>query len=214
MSGEYIVSPTDRILVTGSNGFIGTSVVENLLALGFSKLRFFVRPSSKLDRLKKILEKYPAGKNAEIIAGDLLSREDCKNAARDVAVIIHLAAGFEKSFAGAFMNSALATRIMLALGAGIYEELLFRVILVSGISAIAERLLGWQRTTAGIVAVIISATIFSAFHYIGPYGDPLRLDSFLFRALGGVAFSVVYLLRGFGITAWTHALYDVLVLTA
>ena len=64
------------------------------------------------------------------------------------------------------------------------------------------------------MAVIISATIFSAFHYIGPYGDPLRLDSFLFRALGGVAFSVVYLLRGFGITAWTHALYDVLVLTA
>jgi hypothetical protein len=115
---------------------------------------------------------------------------------------------------GPLAHSALATRIMLALGAGIYEELLFRVILVSGIAAIAERLLGWKRTTAGIVAVIISATIFSAFHYIGPYGDPLRLDSFLFRALGGVAFSVVYLLRGFGITAWTHALYDVLVLTA
>jgi Type II CAAX prenyl endopeptidase Rce1-like len=116
--------------------------------------------------------------------------------------------------AGPLAHSPLATRIMLALGAGIYEELLFRVILVSGIAALAERLLGWRRTTAGVVAVLISATIFSAFHYIGPYGDPLRLDSFLFRLLGGVAFSVVYLLRGFGITAWTHALYDVLVLTA
>src|ERR1017187_7774482 len=110
MITDCIVSPADRILVTGSNGFIGRSVVENLLARGFSKLRFFVRPSSNLDRLKNILEKYPAGKNAEIISGDLLSREDCKSAARDVAVIIHLAAGFEKSFAGVFMNSALATR--------------------------------------------------------------------------------------------------------
>jgi hypothetical protein len=116
--------------------------------------------------------------------------------------------------AGPLAHSPLATRIMLALGAGIYEELLFRVILVSGIAFIAERLLGWSRNAASVVAVIISATIFSAFHYIGPYGDPLRLDSFLFRLLGGVAFSIVYLLRGFGITAWTHALYDVLVLTA
>ena len=110
MLTDSIVSPTERILVTGSNGFIGTSVVENLLARGCTSLRLFVRPSSKLDKLKKIISKYPAGKNAEIIAGDLLSREDCRTAARDVAVIIHLAAGFEKSFAGAFMNSALATR--------------------------------------------------------------------------------------------------------
>ncbi len=107
---DSIVSPTDRILVTGSNGFIGTRVVENLLARGFLNLRLFVRPSSKLDKLKQILGRYSAGKNAQIVAGDLLSREDCQAAARDVSVVIHLAAGFEKSFAGAFMNSALATR--------------------------------------------------------------------------------------------------------
>jgi hypothetical protein len=113
---------------------------------------------------------------------------------------------------GALAHSTVATRLMLALGAGIYEELLFRVILVSGIAALAERLFGWGRGAAGTVAVVMSATIFSAFHYIGPYGDALRLDSFLFRLLGGVAFSVLYLLRGFGIAAWTHALYDMLVL--
>ena len=84
MLTDSIVSPADRILVTGSNGFIGASVVENLLARGLNNLRLFVRPSSKLDKLKKILEKYPGGKNAEIVAGDLLSREDCKTAARDV----------------------------------------------------------------------------------------------------------------------------------
>jgi hypothetical protein len=115
---------------------------------------------------------------------------------------------------GALAHSPLATRIMLALGAGIYEELLFRVILVSGIAWVTERLFGWSRGAAATVAVLISATIFSAFHYIGPFGDPFRIDSFVFRLLGGVAFSLVYVLRGFGIAAWTHALYDVLVLTA
>jgi hypothetical protein len=127
---------------------------------------------------------------------------------------LHMAilAGGAGAGAGALAHSPVATRIMLALGAGIYEELLFRVILVSGIAALVERLFGWRHNVAGAVAVVLSATIFSAFHYIGPYGDVLRLDSFLFRFLGGVAFSILYLLRGFGITAWTHALYDVLVL--
>jgi len=110
MNLAHIVSPSDLVLVTGSNGFIGTRVVENLLARGFVNLRLFVRPSSKLEKLKAILGNHPAGKNAAIVTGDLLSREDCKTAASDVSVIIHLAAGFDKSFAGAFMNSALATR--------------------------------------------------------------------------------------------------------
>ena len=101
MSPNNIISSADRILVTGSNGFIGAKVVEILLEYGFSNVRCFVRPSSKLDRLKQMLAKYPAGKTAEIVAGDLLSREDCQKAADGVSVIYHLAAGMEKSFAGA-----------------------------------------------------------------------------------------------------------------
>src|ERR1017187_2015235 len=110
MNSTCLISSADRILVTGSNGFIGAKVVEILLEYGFTNLRCFVRPSSQLDRLKKILEKYPAGKSAGIIPGDLLTRDDCQKAGEGVSVIYHLAAGMEKSFAGAFMNSALATR--------------------------------------------------------------------------------------------------------
>jgi nucleoside-diphosphate-sugar epimerase len=113
MSTEFIVTPADKILVTGSNGFIGVRAVENLLARGFFNLRCFVRPSSKLEKLHKILARFPAAKAVEIVSGDLLSREDCARAAKDAAVVIHLAAGFDKSFAGAFMNSALATRNLL-----------------------------------------------------------------------------------------------------
>jgi hypothetical protein len=109
------------------------------------------------------------------------------------------------------MSGSALTRLTLSLGAGLYEELLFRVVLVALI-ANGLRLLGFARITSGVVAVVAGALIFSAFHYLGPLGDPLRLDSFVFRALAGVAFSALYLTRGFGITAWTHALYDVGVL--
>jgi hypothetical protein len=104
------------------------------------------------------------------------------------------------------------TRIMLSLGAGIYEEILFRVMLVGALAVAAQRVLGWRRAPAGIAAALIGALIFSAFHYVGPYGDPWQLHSFAFRFVAGLGFSALYLLRGFGITAWTHALYDVLVL--
>jgi hypothetical protein len=63
---------------------------------------------------------------------------------------------------------------------------------------------------AGVVATVVGALIFSAFHYIGPYGDRFTLATFAFRAIAGVLFSALYLTRGFGITAWTHAIYDIL----
>jgi nucleoside-diphosphate-sugar epimerase len=110
MSSEYIALAGDRILVTGSNGFIGTKVVEKLLEYGFANLRCYVRPSSHLDCLHNVLTRFDAGKNVEFVTGDLLSRDDCRNATEGVSIIYHLAAGMEKSFAGAFMNSALTSR--------------------------------------------------------------------------------------------------------
>ncbi len=110
---------------------------------------------------------------------------------------------------GLLADWSLPTQLMISLGAGIYEELLFRVILVSGLAWLTRRMFGWSAAASGGFAVVVGALIFSAFHYIGPYGDRLELGSFTFRAVAGVLFSGLYLLRGFGITAWTHALYDV-----
>lgn len=103
----------------------------------------------------------------------------------------------------------LPTQLMISLGAGIYEELLFRVILVSGLAWLAGKVFGWSSSVASVFAVSVGALIFAAFHYVGPYGESLRLGSFVFRTVAGLLFSGLYLLRGFGITAWTHALYDV-----
>src|SRR5947209_2306668 len=110
MSLKHIALPSDCILVTGSSGFIGSKVVEILLEYGFVNLRCFVRPSSRLGRLQNALSRFEARKDVELVTGDLLSPDDCREAAKGVSIVYHLAAGMEKSFAGAFMNSALATR--------------------------------------------------------------------------------------------------------
>jgi Type II CAAX prenyl endopeptidase Rce1-like len=109
---------------------------------------------------------------------------------------------------GSIQSMGWPTRLMLSLGAGLYEELFFRVLLVTGLAAAARALLGVSSRAASVFAVVMGALIFSAFHYIGPFGDPFDLQSFTFRLLSGLAFSGLFVLRGFGVTAWTHALYD------
>lgn len=104
------------------------------------------------------------------------------------------------------------TAVMLSLGAGLYEELLFRVLLVTALAAGVRALLGTSVVTSGVLASVVAALVFSAFHYVGAYGDAFTVQSFTFRFVAGLAFSGLYLLRGFGITAWTHALYDIGVL--
>jgi hypothetical protein len=109
-------------------------------------------------------------------------------------------------------GAPLHTKLMLAIGAGLYEELLFRVLLVGALALLAHKVLGWRPMAAGTAAVVIGALAFAAFHYVGPAADPLQLYSFVFRTIGGLFFSALFLLRGFGIAAWTHALYDILVM--
>lgn len=110
---------------------------------------------------------------------------------------------------GGLAGLGLPTQLMVSLGAGLYEELLFRVLLVSGLAALARVVFGWKVAAAAVFAAVVGALVFSLFHYVGPFGDRFELGSFTFRAVAGLLFSGLYLLRGFGITAWSHALYDV-----
>ena len=107
---------------------------------------------------------------------------------------------------------SLLTEIVLSIGAGIYEELLFRVILVGvlfwGLRLLLPNAAKWIPYTG---AAIVGALAFSLMHYVGSHGDPLELASFTYRAIGGLVLNVIYLTRGFGVAAWTHALYDVYV---
>lgn len=101
-------------------------------------------------------------------------------------------------------------QLALSLGAGLYEELFFRVILVSLLLLILRYLVQtkWLRFA---LAMVIAALLFSSVHYIGDLGDTFTVGSFLFRFLFGLALNAIYIFRGFGMAAWTHAIYDLMV---
>ncbi len=98
----------------------------------------------------------------------------------------------------------------LSLGAGLYEELFFRVILVSGLFYFFNYFFR-SRKSSYIAAAIVAAVAFSGVHYVGEFADSWALGSFLFRFLFGLTLNVIYVVRGFGCAAWTHALYDLIV---
>ena len=100
-------------------------------------------------------------------------------------------------------------QLALSIGAGLYEELLFRVLLVGGLALILRQLLRTS-TMAYVVAAVVGAVLFSAVHYVGALGDPFAWTSFTFRFVFGLLLNVLFLWRGFGVAAWTHALYDVM----
>ncbi len=96
------------------------------------------------------------------------------------------------------------------LGAGVYEELLFRLLLVPLLIGVL-RLLRLRPTASMVGAVLLSSLVFAAAHHIPPYGETFSWFSFSFRVLAGIFFAVLFVYRGFGIAAGTHAGYDLLV---
>ncbi len=108
---DMTVGFDDPILVTGGAGFIGSRVVSNLCKRGFRQVRCLAR-RPQTNSQQSILSSLQCP--PQVILGNLLSRDDCERAARDVKVVFHLAAGTgQKSFADAFLNSVVTTRNLL-----------------------------------------------------------------------------------------------------
>lgn len=116
-------------------------------------------------------------------------------------------------------SGALFSRMIGYLGAGIYEELLFRLMLLPVVIA-AIKACGFSPRTSVVAGIVLVSLVFSAAHYkldfvlgpwhvVTPYGDVWSLYTFTFRFLAGVFFAVLFQLRGFGIAAGAHALYDI-----
>lgn len=101
--------------------------------------------------------------------------------------------------------------VVVALGAGVHEELVFRLGLMAGSAA----LLGWagvRRRIAVIAALVGSSLIFSLAHHIGVHGEPFHLDVFTYRTLAGVVFGLVFYYRSLAHAVYTHFFYDLYVL--
>jgi hypothetical protein len=102
------------------------------------------------------------------------------------------------------------SNLVLYCGAGIYEELVFRGFLLSVLIAVFRPVFTQQKV-ATTAAALLGALLFSMFHYIGSSGDAFSLGSFIQRTLAGLYFSILFVTRGFGVTAAAHAIYDILV---
>jgi len=113
-------------------------------------------------------------------------------------------------------SESLLASVVTGIGAGIYEELIFRLILICLLMIIFQDLLRLSRKNSIILAVVVSAALFSAHHHIvyleGRFGQaaPFNWTEFGFRTAAGAYFAVLFAIRGFGITAGTHAFYDVI----
>lgn len=107
--------------------------------------------------------------------------------------------------------------LVLSLGAGLYEEIVFRVVLYGLGARLLALLFIAEATPAKDVALrigwaVVAAAVFSGWHHVGSLGDPFELRVFVFRWVCGLLFTVIYALRGFAPAVWTHTLYDVWVL--
>ncbi len=108
-------------------------------------------------------------------------------------------------------NTVLRTSF-LALGAGIYEEGIFRLLVLSGLILFFCRVLAWHPAPAIGTAVLVSALLFALFHYVGPAAQPFDWNSFSYRGVAGIFLGLLYQGRGFGITVYTHTFYDLFVI--
>jgi hypothetical protein len=124
---------------------------------------------------------------------------------------------------GCFLQAAsggggneLMVNIVTGIGAGIYEELVFRLILICLLMLIFQDFLQIGRKNSIIFSILISAALFSAHHHLFivdgrfGFGEAFQFSRFFFRALAGVYFAVLFAVRGFGIAAGTHAFYDII----
>lgn len=100
------------------------------------------------------------------------------------------------------------TQVVLAVGAGVYEELAFRLILIAVLDFLLIDLLRLSKALAIPLIILSSAVLFSLYHYLGP--EQPSWGTFIFRTLAGVYLAAIYIFRGFGIDVCTHTAYDLM----
>lgn len=129
-----------------------------------------------------------------------------------ISLVMTKLLGMSPRLAAGLAGEGLLTRFVMSLGAGVYEELVFRLLFLGGMTTLCTRVLAWPPWLALVLSLLVSSVAFSAVHHIGTAGDPFTLGVFTFRILAGVSFGLLFLFRGFAVAVYTHAIYDVYVL--
>lgn len=106
--------------------------------------------------------------------------------------------------------ASMLARLVAFFGAGIYEEVLFRLLLLPALAGLLGLAVAAQKVKFA-VAILLTSLVFSLAHYVGAYGEAFQWFTFMFRFVAGLFFGVLFVTRGFGIAAGAHALYDIFV---
>ncbi len=109
-------------------------------------------------------------------------------------------------------DSSLLTDAVLGIGAGVYEELVFRLMLISILVMLGTDFLHLPSQVTTVAAVILSALAFSAHHHPPLGGEPFSADTFMFRSVAGLYLGGLFVVRGYGPAAGVHAAYNLLVM--
>lgn len=108
-------------------------------------------------------------------------------------------------------DCSLASQFVSFCGAGLYEELVFRLLMLPGLVLLLMKA-GLKQVPAATLAVVVTSLLFAGAHYdvLNPAAGPFELPGFMVRVVASVFFCLVFLLRGFGVAVGTHVAYDVL----
>lgn len=104
-----------------------------------------------------------------------------------------------------------AGSVVNALGAGVHEELVFRLGVLGGLVALIDRTARIDRRLAIALAMVASSIAFAAAHHLGAHGEPWTSHAFAFRCLAGLAFGLIFWFRSLAHAVYAHALYDLVV---
>jgi membrane protease YdiL (CAAX protease family) len=100
-------------------------------------------------------------------------------------------------------------QLVFAVGAGLYEELVFRLLGLTLLHMVLVDFLDINDQWGTLIAVIVTTVAFALYHFIG--GRPITFSAMVFYILCGGYLAGLFIYRGFGIAVATHAIYDIMV---
>lgn len=105
------------------------------------------------------------------------------------------------------------SRLAISVGAGLYEELVFRMMLIAMLHTLLVDVVKASSGLSAAIAIAVSAAAFAYYHPLASASTGMFMPMVLFYFIAGVYFGAIYFVRGFGIVVAVHALYNIVMVT-
>lgn len=189
---------TTLLQVVGKKGFIWAQF--GLITL-IVALTAYLRSKEEL-KLKQIVPVLIESLIYALVMGTLI-----------IIIMVHILGINPRLAANSPQSFSAFQKILISVGAGFHEELLFRLVIFGGLLYLLKRMPWIKKAFIQLIlSLLISSILFSAAHHIGSYADPFTVGVFTYRFLAGIFFGLIFRFRSFAIAVYTHTFYDLYVL--